>query len=102
MSAEDSAPAFTIEEHALIASWAEQIRTSDLRIEFSSGYEFVTEALLVFPSGAEEPLWMVHKTPAGAVALRLWPGVAEIVPTVSQALAAMSEAMGKGRRAGHA
>jgi hypothetical protein len=78
---------FTRDEQTLIASWWEKATRNDLRIEIKSGFDFIGEGLLVIPRGANEPLWMVHKTDTGAVAVRLWPGLAEIFSTLPEALA---------------
>jgi len=82
------APGFTAEENDIIAAWSEPIRHHGLRVEIDAGrYEFLGEALLVLPCAGDEPCWVVHKTPGGAVAVRLWPGLAHIVATLPEALA---------------
>lgn len=84
------APRFSAQEHELISAWVDKMRNGGLRTEVTSEYKLIEEALVVIPWGETEPLWMVHKTPTGAVAVRLWPGPAEIVPTVAEALAMIS------------
>jgi hypothetical protein len=90
------APRFTPEERDLIAGWAENrvIKGRGLQIEtFSQLYEFLEEALLVSLSADSGHLWLIHKTPDGAVAVRRWPGLADIVPTMSEALAIVTSAV---------
>jgi len=83
-----AAPAFTAEENGMIAAWSDAIQRRGLRIETNSRFHAsLDEVLLVFPHASDEPAWLLHKTPAGAVAVRWWPGVAQIVATVAEALA---------------
>jgi hypothetical protein len=88
-----TAPAFTPEELRVIAEWSVAMRRIGVSTRFDLGHVFLTEALNIVPTGADEPNWLVHKTPKGAVAVRRWPGVADIVPTVEQALAVVAQSM---------
>jgi hypothetical protein len=87
------APAFRPEEKPAIFEWARQIRRYGMRVEIRAGYKSLREAVLVIPQFAEEPLWLLHKTPEGAVAVRMWPGLADIVATVPEGLAMVSAAL---------
>jgi hypothetical protein len=86
------APAFTPREHGVIAALAAIARRRGMRVAIDTGFEFLEEALLVAPAAAADPEWLVHKTPAGAIALRRWPGVAELVATIAEALAIIGAA----------
>lgn len=88
-----ASPAFTPEENEAIAAWSDAIKRRGLRIEASTAFhDLLSEVLLVFPSASNEPAWLMHKTPAGGVAVRWWPGVAVIVATVPEALAIITAA----------
>jgi hypothetical protein len=87
------APAFTSHEKTAIAAWSAMLGSHGLRAAVTSNYEFLREALAVTPCSGDEPWWLVHKTPTGTVAVRLWPGSAAIVGTVPQALAMISAAI---------
>jgi hypothetical protein len=95
-SADRSAPAFTPQESAAIAAWSGEITRHGLHAEITSGYDFLKEALQVSPSSTDELLWLVHKTPAGAVAVRQWPGLADIVATIPDALRIITAAVEHG------
>ena len=88
-----AAPAFTPFEKAAIAQWAKTVDRRGLCIEMVANDGFLAEALHVTPRLGDEPRWLVHKTPAGAIAVRLWPGLAEIVPGIDDALAIISAAL---------
>jgi hypothetical protein len=75
-----------------MATWSQAMHRYGVRTEFNSGHEFLDEALHV-TLGRTDETWLVHMTPEGTVAVRLWPGLADIVPTVSDALAAISHAV---------
>ncbi len=89
---------FTAQERALIASWSERMRSPDLRIAIVTRYRFVNEALVVTSGDEEEPLWMVHKSLRGSVAVRHWPGLGQFVPTLAEALAVVEAAVGEPQR----
>jgi hypothetical protein len=91
------APAFNAQEKAIIAAWSATIQPHGLRAEISSDHTFLKEALHVTAGSAEQPRWVVHKTPAGAVAVRLWPGLADIVTTLPEALDIVADAEAKRR-----
>lgn len=88
-----TAPPFTAQELHVIAEWSVAMRRIGVSTEFYLGHLFLTEALHIAPTGADEPSWIVHKTPDGAVAMRPWPGLADIVPTMDEALSAVARAM---------
>jgi hypothetical protein len=88
------APAFTAEEHELIAQWADLVKGLDLRTDIKRDYTFLDEALHITKGSTGELRWLVHKTPEGAVAVRQWPGLAEIVPTIAEAFAIIAAAEG--------
>ena len=91
-----SAPAFTQRESDVIAAWSAGLKRPELHIEIRSDYEFLTEALHVGPGSGAEPVWLVHKTPEGRVAVRHWPGPADIVATLPDALAVIGDAIDRG------
>jgi hypothetical protein len=95
------APAFDAHEKTLIAAWATTIARYGLGAGITSAHQFLAEALQVTPVDAAEPSWLVHKTPRGGFAVRLWPGVAEIFPTLAEALAVIT-ASAEQAAAGHA
>ena len=86
------APAFSSHEKAIIAEWSATIRQHGLRAEINSAHMFLAEALHVTSGSSDEPRWVVHKTPTGAVAVRLWPGLADIVMTLPEALEIIADA----------
>jgi len=93
------APAFTPQEHGVVAGWADAMAEHGLRIEAHADlFEGFAEILMVSPTAHDEPLWLVHKTPAGDVAVRLWPGLADIVPTLAEALAMVIQGAARQRR----
>jgi hypothetical protein len=78
------------------------MRRRGVYTEINLGHAFLTEALHVIAPGTDDPCWIVHKTPDDAVAVRLWPGLADIVPTVDDALAVIARAIDPPARAGRA
>lgn len=88
----DTALLFAAHEKQLIAAWARYIARRGLHAGFTSSYRFLPEALQVRALDTADPCWLVHKTPGGDVAVRLWPGVAEIVPTLAEALGRITAA----------
>ncbi len=86
-----TAPPFALSELDTIAAWSASMRPLGVSTELNLGHVFLTEALHIVATGTEEPLWMVHKTPKNAVAVRVWPGSAAIVPTVEDALAIVAD-----------
>jgi hypothetical protein len=86
------APAFSPEEHEFIGRWAEAVKPCGLRAESSADHRFLDEAVHVTGDSPDRGHWLLHKTAKGGVAVRLWPGVAEIVGTVPEALAVISRA----------
>ncbi len=82
-----TAPAFAPHELDIIAAWSAAMRAQGVSTHFDLGHTFLTEALQIAPTGTDDPCWLVHKTPTGNVAVRLWPGLADIVPTIEAALA---------------
>jgi len=89
-------PRFTAEEKWAIARWSAAMRPLGLSIDFAADHPFLREALHIKPELAEEPLWLLHKTPEGLCAVRQWPGLADVVATVEQALAIVAETMAGG------
>jgi hypothetical protein len=89
------APAFTAGEIETIAGWAAPLLRFGVRAEINLGHAFLGQALHVLPTGPDEPWWLVHKTPDGRVAVRQWPGLATIVPTVAEALAQVTRDAGR-------
>ncbi len=87
------APAFTPSEKRLIAAWSARMRRRGTVCEFNFAHPYLSEALHIMPGSADDPWWLVHKTPAGGFAVRLWPGVATIVPSVAEALALVAGAI---------
>ncbi len=85
-------PAFTRHEHGIISAWTKTIEPTGLCTKIHSDHEFLTEALHVTNRDTGDILWLVHKTNDGAVAVRLWPGLADIVPSLTDALALITEA----------
>lgn len=90
------AAGFTAHEKRVIAAWSVTLRRRGVRTGIVTGHEFFAEALHITLHPAAEPTWLVHKTPAGAVAVRLWPGLAKIVPTIAHALADIRAAIDSG------
>jgi hypothetical protein len=88
-----AAPAFAPDDKAMIAEWSAAMRGRGVRAEIVANEGLLTEALHVTASAADESWWLVHRTPSGAVAVRLWPGIAEIVATVAEALAVIAAAL---------
>ncbi len=80
------APAFTSVEMDIIAEWAATMRPHGVGVEIDRSHRYLAEALHIIPGGGAEPLWMLHKTPDGGVALRVWPGIADIVLCVGDGL----------------
>ncbi len=80
------APAFAPHEAEVIAAWSATMRRRDVYTEINLSHLYLTEALHVLAGSADESWWLVHKTPDGEVAVRCWPGLAEIVPTIEDAL----------------
>ena len=69
------APAFTPEQNDIIATWAEAMRGHGLRTELHTGlFADLEQSMLVSPWTGDAPSWLVHRTPDGAVAVRMWPG----------------------------
>jgi hypothetical protein len=86
-------PAFTDQDMEVIAAWEKAVQQYRLRIEIDNDHEFLPGALTITPAAADEPRWIVHRTPAGTVAVRPWPGVADVVPTVQEALDRIADAL---------
>jgi hypothetical protein len=89
-----AAPAFAGRERALIRSWSSLMNRRGIRTEITCAHRFLKEALHVLPLRDSDSAWLVHKTPDGAVAVRRWPGIAQIVPTMSEALAIVGGSLG--------
>ena len=87
------APAFLQEERQYIAEWQEEAAEHDIVAYFDASYDFLMEALSVSQGSRGGLRWLVHKTPEGAFAVRLWPGIASIVPTLPEALAKITAAV---------
>ena len=88
-------PGFSSQERDMITAWAETLSVRGLRIEITSAHQFLDESLYVMLGSTDDTGWLIHKTPEGTVAVRLWPGLADIVPTVTDALAVITEAVGR-------
>ncbi len=88
-----AAPGFERYEKSLIATWAARMHRRGARTEITTDHLFLKEALHVTPLRESDPAWLVHKTPDGTVAVRRWPGIAEIVPSLAAALAIVSRAV---------
>lgn len=93
MPAFRQAPAFSAQDHVAIAAWAETMREHGVHTRIDRSHRFLDEAIHVTLGSADGLEWLVHRTPAGAVAVRLWPGLADIVATVPDALAIISAAV---------
>lgn len=78
----------------MIRSWSLLMKRRGIRTEITHAHIFLKEALSVQPPRESDPGWLVHKTPDGAVAVRRWPGIARIVPTMSEALAIVGGSLG--------
>jgi hypothetical protein len=89
-----AAPAFAGRERALIRSWSSLMNRRGIRTEITRTHMFLKEALHVLPLRDRDSAWLVHKTPDGSVAVRRWPGIAQIVPTMSEALAIVGGSLG--------
>jgi hypothetical protein len=89
-----AAPPFAGRERALIRSWSALMERRGIRTEITRAHMFLKEALHVLPLRDSDSAWLVHKTADGAVAVRRWPGIAQIVPTMSEALAIVGGSMG--------
>jgi hypothetical protein len=92
------APAFNAQEKTIITAWSATIQHYGLRTEINSNHAFLAEALHVIAGADDEPSWVVHKTPEGQVAVRMWPGLADIVMTLAEALAIIAAAEAEARR----
>jgi hypothetical protein len=91
------APAFTQEQHEAIADWAVAMREHDLHVAVHAElFGHIEELLVVSAASGGRILWLIHRTPDGAVALRPWPGLAEIVQTVPEALAMIAALVRRG------
>jgi len=95
-----TAPAFTPQELDIIADWSVAMRRLGVSTEFDLGHLFLTEALHIVPTGADDPNWLVHKTTKGTVAVRQWPGLADILPTIEHALAIVAHNLVDARHPG--
>jgi len=80
------APAFATHEKHVIADWSARMARHGLHVEFDLLQQYLSEALRISAAPPDQRVWLVHKTPDGRVALRLWPGLGTIVDTVSRAL----------------
>lgn len=83
-------PAFTIQQHTVIEVWAEQMRPRGLRVEVNWQHQYLEEALHVIPRFHQQPRWLVFPAVDGGVGISLCPGLAKIVPTLDDALAAIA------------
>ncbi len=90
-------PGFSPQESDAIAAWSAEMQGLGVTTEITVGHTFLSEALHVMREPADEPWWIVHKTPDGACAVRLWPGLADIVPTVPRALSIIAQAVDRWR-----
>jgi transcriptional regulator with XRE-family HTH domain len=77
---------FTAAEKEIVATWSESILQYELEVYYDDSYQFIQEALCVCRSPADDLRWLVHKTPDGDIAVRQWPGLAEIMATLPEAL----------------
>jgi hypothetical protein len=80
------APKFTLEEKQCIADWFSTVKSHGWKTELSVAHELLGEALHIIPPSGSTALWIVHKTDGDGVAVRMWPGIAEIVSSISIAL----------------
>jgi hypothetical protein len=87
------APPFTSGEKDVIAAWSETMRRHGVGAKFSTEHGFLEEALHVCVDHDAGSWWLVHKTPHGAVAVRLWPGLATIALTIADALGIIARAV---------
>lgn len=86
-------PGFEPDEAARIMAWSARMRARGVYCEINHSHVYLSEALHVLPGSHDDPWWLVHKTPEGAAAVRLWPGLARIVPSIDEALAIITEAI---------
>ena len=84
-------PAFTIQEHAIIAMWAEQVRPRGLRVQVNWQHQYLEEALHVIPRWEREARWLVFPAADGGIGVGLSPGLATIVPTIGDALGVITD-----------
>jgi hypothetical protein len=96
------ASAFTLREHEVIAGWVSATSQHCWRAGIRLDRVFLDEALRVTLDPADEILWLVQWTGEDTVAVRAWPGVAELVPTIEAALVMIERAMCPHRRAANA
>lgn len=80
------APPFTREDRETVTAWLDQMTRCGMSVEITTRHAFLAEALQIVSVSTEERLWLIHKTPDGRAAVREWPGIATIVPTIADAL----------------
>jgi hypothetical protein len=90
-----TAPRFSRREKAFIDGWSLGVKVHGFRSQLASYPPFIVESLHVTIDGTDDPLWVVHKTPAGAFAARHWPGIADVVSTLQDALAIVENELRK-------
>ena len=92
-----TAPDFTAQEHGRVAAWQDSVRDRGLCLETRPDIcDIPGEFLLVAPCPGGKPAWLAHKTEAGAVAVKTWQGLADIVATVPEPLAIITTATHQG------
>jgi len=87
------APPFDPDERIAIAAWLDDLKDDRFRAELTTESPFLTEALYICALADDEPRWIIHKTRDGRFATREWPGLADIVMTIEECFADVSEAM---------
>jgi hypothetical protein len=93
------APAFTPDDRHCIAAWSDRLRRLGLSVEFNTGHRFLAEALHIASVATPERIWVIHKTPDNRVAVREWPGTADLVASLTDALVLVASAHSIGPRA---
>jgi hypothetical protein len=91
-----ASPRFTLLERHIIAEWSAAMQQQGVYTEINYGHAYLTEALHVIPREADETWWLIHKTPARTLAVRRWPGLADIVPNILDALVIVQHALNDG------
>jgi hypothetical protein len=88
------APRFLPADKKQVIVWSAEMRHRGFTAEFTTSHIYLSEAVQIGLDGDRLFSWLIHMTPTGAVAVRRWPGVAQIVPTMSDALAIVTAAGG--------
>jgi hypothetical protein len=57
-----------------------------LRVAFTDQYDHLGETLKIVTQTPRDFEWLLHRTPHGGIAVRLWPGNARITRIIEDAL----------------